>query len=620
MRLYEGNIEEFKRDVLNNEIADILKKSYLEKIQTKVNESEYRSWETSLRVLKDSLDTPKLIKNKIVIEYRLPYSERRIDVVLFGKSLDSKDSVVIIELKQWSNDSVKDCEIEGNLEVEYGSGIHQSEHPCLQVQGYVVDMKDFIKVFQEDSGITLSGCVYCHNYTRSKDSVLYLPKFNESIQKYPLFSKQDVRALGDYLIEKLSNDSGFDVFNRFINSPISPSKKLLEHVGEMIKEQQVFNLIDDQIAAYNAIMDRAKKQAKQHGKSVIIVKGGPGTGKSVIALEVMGELMRRNQIVFHATGSSAFTKTLRKIVGKKAEKFYKFFFNFTQFKNNEIPVLICDEAHRIRKNSNDYGVPFQFKSRNSQIDDLIRPSKLSVFFIDEFQIVRPNEIGNVDLIKDSAKKLGVKDEDIFEFELKTQFRCSGSDTYLQWLENILQIRSSEKQYLTKDLEMEFKIFNTPEELKKAIDSKNKEKKNTARIVAGFCWPWSEPKPDGSLVNDVKIGNFEMPWENKEKSWMWATDETGMNQVGTVYTSQGFEFDYIGVIFSNDLVYDLKQNSWKSQPENSYDNMAKRGNDNFTKHLKNVYRVLMSRAHKGVYVYFTDDDTRKFFESRIKNEN
>jgi hypothetical protein len=95
MRLYEGNVGEFKRDVLNNEIADILKNNYLEKIKAKVNEAEYRSWETSLRVLKDSLDTPQLINNKIVIEYKLPYSERRIDVVLFGKSIENKDTIVI---------------------------------------------------------------------------------------------------------------------------------------------------------------------------------------------------------------------------------------------------------------------------------------------------------------------------------------------------------------------------------------------------------------------------------------------------------------------------------------------------------------------------------------------
>lgn len=616
MRLYEGSIKEFRENVLNNEIADILKDNYQKKLNLKVNEAEYRSWETSLRVIKDSVDSPSLMENKIVIEYQLPYTERRIDVILFGKSKDQKGSVVIIELKQWSNNSVKPSDIEGNLNVEYGSGVHQAPHPCLQVQGYVVDMLDFIKIFQETPKTNLYGCVYCHNYTRAKESILYNPSFSQVIDSYPLFAKQDVQELGEYLKSKLSGNSGIDVFNRFINSPIRPSKKLLEHAGRMINEQQVFNLIDDQIAAYNAIMDRAKKQAKQHGKSVIIVKGGPGTGKSVIALEVMGELMRRGKTVFHATGSSAFTKTLRKIMGKRLEKFYKFFFNFTQFKENEIPVLICDEAHRIRKDSNNYGVPVAFKSKNPQIDDLIRPARLSVFFIDEMQVVRPNEIGNIDLIKKSAQKLGVDKSNIFEFELKTQFRCSGSDTYLQWLENVLDIRKSEIQFLTKNIGMEFKIFDDPNYLKKVIAEKNKEKENSARIVAGFCWPWSEPNKDGTLVNDVKIGNFAMPWEKKNEFWKWATDPTGMEQVGTVYTAQGFEFDYIGVIFGNDLVFNPKTNKWEAKAENSYDLQSKRNNENFTLHLKNVYRVLMSRAHKGVYVYFMNKETEKHFKQKI----
>ncbi|MBI2545389.1 MAG: hypothetical protein HYW22_02200 [Candidatus Aenigmarchaeota archaeon] len=160
MRLYEGTVGEFKRDVLNNEIADIVAKNYLEKIQRKVNESEYRSCESSLRVLKDSLDTPELINNKIVIEYKLPYSERRIDIVLFGKSIDNKDTIVIIELKQWSNNSVKDTEIEGNLEIDYGNHISQSEHPCFQVEAYVIDMNDFIKVFQDTPKIELWWVVF----------------------------------------------------------------------------------------------------------------------------------------------------------------------------------------------------------------------------------------------------------------------------------------------------------------------------------------------------------------------------------------------------------------------------------------------------------------------------
>lgn len=618
MRLYEGTVQNFKNDVTNNRIADILSTNYYDYYGHPVSSSEKNSWTNSLNFVKNALDISLLSDIYTIVEYELPYSSRRIDVLFFGRNDQDQDNIVLMELKQWSNDNLEDCETEGNIIVNYGRFKKEQAHPSLQVEGYHYYLKDFITIFEEVPIVELSSCAYCHNYSKLEKNILYLPKFTRLIQKYPLFSKEETMALGEYLSRRLSNGDGLDVFNRFIRSSIRPSKKLLDHTKQMIEKQQIFNLVDDQITAYNSIMNKAKKLSNSDGKSVIIVKGGPGTGKSVIALEVMGELLRKGKKVFHATGSSAFTNTLRKILGTRSSELFKFFNSFVNYKENEIDVLICDEAHRIRETSTSIYTPRRLRTNTPQVDELIRAAKLSIFFIDEHQIVRPNEIGSVELIKSSARKLGVEDSEIFEFELKTQFRCSGSDAFLQWIENLLGIRESEKQYLTKDDRMEFKIFDDPLELKEAIDEKNRIKKNSARIVAGFCWPWSKPRSDGTLVNDVKVGNLEMPWEKKDAFWKWAIDDSGMNQVGTVYTAQGFEFDYIGVIWGNDLVYDLKTKSWVAKPENSYDVMAKKGNKNLVNHLKNVYRVLLSRAHLGCYVYFIDKETEAYFKSKIKD--
>lgn len=234
--------------------------------------------------------------------------------------------------------------------------------------------------------------------------------------------------------------------------------------------------------------------------------------------------------------------------------------------------------------------------------------------MDEHQIVRPSEIGGVAMLKDAAVRFGIKESNVAEFELQTQFRCSGSDAYLQWLDHVLEIRDTE---ITEfDARMTFRIFDDPSTMMSEIRKRNSEKQNSARIVAGFCWPWSAPNSDGSLVNDVKIGNFEMPWEKKDQFWKWATDNSGMEQVGTVYTAQGFEFDYIAVIFGTDLIYDPKLKSWKAVPKNSYDTQITRNNPALAQHFKNVYRVLMSRAHKGVYVYFMDKETEKYFRSHL----
>jgi len=325
--------------------------------------------------------------------------------------------------------------------------------------------------------------------------------------------------------------------------------------------------------------------------------------------------MRKGKTVYHATGSSAFTNTLRRIVGVRAAKLFKFFNSFMTMEPNSIEILVCDEAHRIRKNSNNRYTKRENRSDLPQIDELLRVAKLNIFFIDENQIVRPEEIGNVQLIRDAAGRFGIKESDTAEFELKTQFRCSGSDAYLQWLDKMLSITDTETPAF--DARMQFRVFSTPSEMMDEIRKRNAEKKNSARIVAGFCWPWSAPNRDGTLVNDVRIGGFAMPWEKKDTFWKWATDDSGMEQVGTVYTAQGFEFDYIGVIFGPDLVYDIESQAWKSVPEKSNDTQVKRKNPNLTQHLKNVYRVLMSRAHRGVYVHFMDSATEQHFQSALR---
>lgn len=618
MRLYEGTVQQFKEDILENNIADLISEKYKEYYKRKVNSSEFNSWNVSLRFLKDVLESSELLKNKIIVEYELPYSEKRIDVILFGKDKKGDENIVVLELKQWSNEKVQDSENQGNVIVDFGRFKKESPHPSLQVQGYYYYLKDFMTIFEEDKKLQLNACVYCHNYKKGDKEVLYLPKFEESVKKYPVFSKEEASELGKYLKKKLEVGDGLEIFGKFTHSILRPSKKLLEHTKDMINKQQIFNLIDEQITAYNTIMNKAKRLAKSKEKSVVIVKGGPGTGKSVLALEVMGELLRQGKQVYHATGSSAFTNTLRNILGTRSANLFKFFNSFISYKENQIEVLICDEAHRIRETSENRYTKRDFRTGEPQINELIRAAKLSIFFIDEKQIVRPNEIGSVDLIKEAALKLGVKVENIYDdYELQTQFRCGGSVKYIDWIENILMIKEEgEELSFDKEEKMEFKIVESPEKLKELIDEKNKEKKNSARIVAGFCWPWSNPNRDGTLVNDVKIGNFQMPWEKKDDFWRWATDDSGMNQVGTVYTSQGFEFDYVGVIFGNDLVYNKSKKELEAKPSNSYDSLVTRNNKKLNEHFKNVYRVLLSRAHKGVYVYFMDKDTEEYFRSKI----
>src|SRR3989338_6808397 len=372
MRLYEATITDFIEDVVLNRIADKISSKFEEYYNKSAPEPEIRAWNNSLQKLKEVLDRTQLFENKIIIEYELPFAKKsRIDIILFGRDEKDNDNIVLIELKQWSNNNVDDSEDEGNVVVDYGRFKKINAHPSLQVEGYYWHLKDYMTIFEEEKPVMLTACVYCHNYNKGTNEVLYLPKFNKNIRGYPLFSKQEMIELGNYLKEKLGKGKGLAVLERFNLSILKPSRKLLDHTGEMINSQQIFHLIEEQQTAYNAIMSKAKKVANSNEKSSIIVSGGPGTGKSVIALEVMGELLRMGKNVFHATGSSAFTNTLRKILGVRSAKQFKFFNSFMNRKENEIDVLICDEAHRIRKTSDNIYTPRASVTGEPQIDELI---------------------------------------------------------------------------------------------------------------------------------------------------------------------------------------------------------------------------------------------------------
>jgi DUF2075 family protein len=622
LRLYEGSCQQFVEDSTKNRIADKLKASFEDYYGHRANPGEVASWTNSLRFLKDVIESKSLYGIHVILEYELPYSTKRIDCILMGTDSAGRESVMVIELKQWS--VVEDCDVDDNVVTYVGGAKRMVPHPSFQVRSYHFFLKDFMDLFE--NGVDLRSCVYCHNYSRKDDSVLFSERFHKIVNEFPIFTKEDFEKFGDHLKERLEKGKGLELFNRFKKAPIKPSKKLIDHTEKMIQGQKAFTLIDEQLTANNTILDRARRAAKSKGKSVIIVKGGPGTGKSVIALNVLAELLKKGHSVYHATGSKAFTETLRKIVGTRTAKFFKYFNSFGKAEENSIDVLICDEAHRIRETSNSRFTPSWQRSNIPQVEELIRVAKVSIFFVDEYQIVRPSEVGGIDMIKDAAMKFGVEDSEIFDFELMTQFRCSGSDGYLSWVDNMLNIRDTANRVLTKNEKMEFRIFDSPQKLYEAIKKKNRENPNSARLVAGFCWPWSEPNQDGTLKDDVVIGDFQMPWEGKPgrrlargipPAHWWAYDPNGVNQIGCIYTIQGFEFDYVGVVFGKDLVYDPRTKEWVGKPENSADSMVRGTRQDFVRYVKNVYRTLLTRGMRGCYVYFMDKDTETHFRSMIE---
>ena len=536
-------------------------------------------------------------------------------------------------MKQWERCSLTDYDSDYVL-TWVGGGNRNVLHPSVQVGNYKYYLQENSTAFYEGTApINLSACSFLHNYNYFDTDPIFNDRFREALHNFPVYTADETSELAAFLKNRLDNGEGMELMSEIENSKLRPSKKLLIPVSTNIKQKlkgelRVFGnvrskgdyiLLDEQLVVYDAVVSLAKKGLIDKQKHAIIVKGGAGTGKSVIALQLLADLAAMGKNAHYATGSKSFTETLRKILGAESQSLFKYFMSYGQAKPNEIDVLILDEAHRIRERT---GYPFKPTGR-LQIQDLLTAAKVSLFFIDDFQTVRKGEIGSVSFIKQQCQEANCK---IYEFELESQFRCGGSDGYINWIDNTLNIRRTANALWTNDQNFEFKIFSSPEELENAIVQKNKEG-NTARITAGFCWEWSKyPQADGSLEEDVQIGNYKRPWNAREnltklkkgipKAQYWAYDPNGIHQVGCVYTAQGFEFDYAGVIFGNDLIYNPETHTWEGHPENSFDGQVK-NSPNFLQLVKNTYRILLSRGMKGCYVCFMDKETEKFFRSRIE---
>lgn len=620
MRLYAGTSKNFIEDTVRNQIAEKLRRSFFDYFRYNPSDSEVHSWNNSLVRMKDVIQHSGLTDHGILLEYQLPLSSKRLDCMVCGRNNDGLDNAVIVELKQWGKceEAVGDNELSTVL----GRGHRDVLHPSAQVSYYRQYLQDTHTAFYDGKNpVALHSCAYLHNYNPEKDDVLFALKFKSIMELAPVFTADDFDPICEYLGTRLERGQGMEVLQRVEESKYRPSKKLMEHVAGVIDGRAEYVLLDEQRVVYDKIMGIVQHGFHKRQKYVIIVRGGPGTGKSVIAINLMSELLRKGYNAHYATGSRAFTETLRDVIGRRGSVQFKYFNSYAAALPDEVDVLICDESHRIRETSN---TRFQKKSDQPQITELMRAARVGVFFIDDDQVVRPGEIGSTDYIVKAGNDLKTNIE---EFTLDIQFRCAGSQGFIAWIENTLGIhRTANVLWNTREEAFDFKVFDSPAELDLAIRAKVAEG-NSGRLAAGFCWPWSDARPDGTLADDVIIDDFHRPWNAKPeashlargipKATLWANDSGGFEQVGCIYTAQGFEFDYVGVIFGKDLRYSFDTQNWIGDKTISADSVVKRSKDNFLSLVKNTYRVLLSRGLKGCYVYFQDKETERFFKSRME---
>ncbi|MEV0939905.1 DUF2075 domain-containing protein [Micromonospora wenchangensis] len=586
--------------------------------------AEKRAWSRSLPVLAQDLVDAGLPQVEVLVEYQLPLTSRRVDAVLAGSDpRTGDDAYLVVELKQWSHATAYE-DSDTLVAVEHARGPRL--HPGVQVADYCRYLGDFLGVVGQEPG-RLSGVAYLHNAVdRDVSDLLDRPATEQS----RVFTGQRRGRWLDYLRARLAASSGADAADRFLASTVRPSRHLLAYAATELKERSHFTLLDEQHVAYELVMHAVERARTANHKRAVVVAGGPGSGKSVIALSVLGELARQNRSVLHATGSRSFTQTLRRYAGRgstRLQSLFKYFNSFMDAGTNDIEVLICDEAHRVRETSvNRYTTKARRERARPQLEELVSVARVPVFLLDEHQVVKPGELGNVEVISAFAEKLGLEVDVV---ALHDQFRCGGSEAYEQWVLDLLGLDGGEPTVWTGDGRFDVRVVDSPQELEGWLVDRQADG-GTARMSAGYCWPWSDPRPDGTLVPDVTIGGWARPWNVKSDrsvgdapgSAYWATDPNGIGQVGCVYTAQGFEYDWSGVIIGPDLV--ARDGRLVPRREESRDpafRSRKTVSDEEAERLiRNTYKVLLTRGMRGTVLYATDPETREYLRELVRVEH
>ncbi|GAA4635872.1 DUF2075 domain-containing protein [Actinoallomurus vinaceus] len=613
--LYQATARELAQLIPTGNLREVLAERFVAMLGEAPHRSEVASWVNSIPTVVEVLLEAGLGDVQVLVELKTPITDVRMDMVLVGSSPeDGEMSVVVVENKQWSR-----VWPEPDSELVHAPGVpgpNPRLHPVNQVWGYRQVLRDYVPLLREAK---IRCIVNMHEassdvLTPIQPNVQRLSAFHEMDHSVLLLGSDDRERFKKALQAALSPEKSAHYAEELLEAPVLPTEGLMSAVSKSIRERSVFPLLDEQREACDYVRAMVTKSKKGGQKEVVLIVGGPGTGKSVIAVELLGSLNRQGVRAVHATGSRSFTQTLRDNVGAvnwRARRGFAYFNNFADVVPNDLDVLIADEAHRVRETSR----RFQDHSASSrpQVEELIEAARVPVFLLDEHQLVRPGEVGSVELIRKTAARMGIRAHQI---DLRHQFRCGGCPEYVDWIERLLGLAPGGPQPWRPVDTFDLYLAQTPSAMENFLRERMKEG-YSARIAAGFCWPWSRPRSDGTLANDVKIDDWYRPWNSKAErringippSSLWATDKAGFGQIGCIYTAQGFEYDYAGVIFGQDLVWTA--NGWQGDRRANRDS-AVNGARYFDQLIRNTYRVLATRGMRGAVLYSTDRHTGSMF--------
>lgn len=617
MIVYQASKRDFRADVFSNRIEERILSAFRRRHGHGVAATEVASWKNSLGFMDRVIEPDSIpFDATVAIEMSLPQSSKRIDFMLSGLNEGRRKVAVIVELKQWetARRTAKDAVVETQL----GRGLRETSHPSYQAWSYAAFLEDFNEAVREVP-IELKPCAYLHNCSGGGD--LSHEFYREHLERAPVFFRDDALKLRQFIEGHVRYGDSGAVIYEIENGRIRPSKNLSDQLASLLVGNREFTLIDDQKLVYETALDLARK-ARAGLKQTLIVEGGPGTGKSVVAINLLVAFLSQSLNAQYVTRNAApravyeskLTGHMRK---SRISNLFRGSGGFVDCEANAFDVLVVDEAHRLNEKGGLYG-----NIGENQIKELMVSSRLSIFFVDDAQRVTLKDIGSVQAIRDWAKQLHIA---ATEVRLESQFRCGGSDGYLGWVDQLLGIRETANTTL-EGIPFEVRVCDSANELMELVRCKNCLPVR-ARMVAGYCWPWRSKKDPAKPDIELPGEGFSAQWNLADDGSLWLLKEHSVEQVGCIHTCQGLEVDYIGVMFGPDLVW--RAEKWIEFPNRrdrhdktikGYQRMKLEDPLNAERRvrevIRNTYRTLMTRGQRGCFLYSVDPETNAYLKCMV----
>jgi DUF2075 family protein/predicted GIY-YIG superfamily endonuclease/SOS-response transcriptional repressor LexA len=438
----------------------------------------------------------------------------------------------------------------------------------------------------------------------------------------------------------------WDIFNTIWNQLRAEgiSKHSIEHIdnSDLFKYSPYKSLTKDQSQGLLQIL-----QSLATGKyDNTIVEGGAGTGKTILAIFLFKMLSSQlEDFSFKAFGTeenvyidlvnqikkvipspkmalvvpmSSFRTTLKKVFKNIKGLSASMVIGPAQVSKEKYDLLVVDESHRLRRRVN-LGAYFGAfdkacqalnldKHKASELDWVTMQSKHTVLFYDEGQSIKPSDTKKeeFDIMKSS------KDTSILK--LKSQFRVKGGNEYVEYIDSLLNNKLKEDSSIFYSKEYEFTMFDSIETMIQQIKLRDQES-GLSRLIAGYSWEWKSNKNKDTF--DIHIDDVKLKWNGTSNDWI--NSDGAINEVGCIHTTQGYDLNYSGIIFGNEISFNPVTKEIIVNEENYFDKNGKQSikDPNELKlFILNIYKTIMLRGIKGTYIYVCDPLLRDYFESFI----